>query len=470
MLPIDYRIRMKDLLEDEYDDFIRSLEAPEYKALRLNLLKADRAQLLAFLSDLEKEAGDNLVIEREPVPWEECGFYYSLNKDASDDESKVRGPGSSPLHEAGAFYIQEPSAMKPVSLMDIKPGERVLDMCAAPGGKSTQIAADLGGEGMLISNEYVRQRALILSSNIERMAVKNAIVLNETPEKIGRTFPGFFDKVLVDAPCSGEGMFRKNEQAVSEWSLENVKMCAARQDEILDHAACTLRYGGILVYSTCTFSPEEDEECVKRFLDLHPEYELISMEKLYPHKIRGEGHFVAKLSRGPVKDQTDAESDKITNRDAGRRRKKDARDERLKEYLNFLKELIPDDLLRGDYEAAERLLFFGDNLYLVPGGAPKLDGLKVVRPGLQLGTFLKNRFEPAHAWAMTLKKEEVINSVDITYEEARAYLAGMTIPHEGLGGWCLVCYNGISLGWGKLTGNIIKNHYPKGLRKNWSLK
>ena len=468
MLPIDYRIRMKDLLEDEYDDFIESLEAPEYKALRLNPLKADRAQLLAFLTDLENEFPGKLKIEREPVPWERYGFYYTLLKDAGDDSDKPIGPGVSPLHEAGAYYIQEPSAMKPVSLMDICPGDRVLDMCAAPGGKSTQIAAALNGEGILVSNEYVRSRALILSSNIERMGVKNSLVLNETPERIGSVFAGYFDRILVDAPCSGEGMFRKNDQAIEQWSLDNVRMCAKRQDEILDHVSGALRYGGILVYSTCTFSPEEDEECVSRFLNAHPEYELIKMEKLFPHKVKGEGHFMAKLSRGTYKER-EAHYPEALDGQQGRARKRTARDERIREFREFCEGMLTDAAFLTSDAAAGRLTFFGDNLYLVPEGSPQLDGLKTVRPGLHLGMFLKNRFEPAHAWAMSLWKGDVRNAVNITYDEAVSYLSGMTLTCEGESGWCLVCYNGISLGWGKRAGNVIKNHYPKGLRKNWSV-
>ncbi len=463
MLPIDYRIRMKDLLGDEYDDFLRSMEAPEYKALRLNPLKVDRAQFLAFINDIERGSLGDVIIERDPVPWEGCGFYYSIADGAGDEGARIKGPGLSPFHEAGAYYIQEPSAMKPVSLMDIQPGERVLDMCAAPGGKSTQISAYLGGKGLLAANEYVPSRANILSSNIERMGIRNALVLNEKPAKIGSTFASFFDKILVDAPCSGEGMFRKNEQALKEWSIDNVMMCADRQDEILSAAANALRPGGTLVYSTCTFSREEDEDCIERFLNTHADYTMIGMEKLFPHRIKGEGHFVAKLVRNGdaspiVRLSEDAASSK-------KNRGKSGRDEKAELFRAFCDDLLSDETAAGLREDKERLLSFGDNLYLRPEGIGALSGLKVIRPGLHLATYIKNRFEPAHALAMALKPGEVRRVVDITYEEARSYLAGLTLNASGENGWCLVCLNGISLGWGKLVNGTLKNHYPKGLRR-----
>ncbi len=456
MLPSEYTIRMKALLGDEYDDYLKSLEGPMIKALRLNPVKADEAQLLGLCRNA---FGD--VFER--VPWEPSGYYYPV------DES-IR-PGSHPLHEAGAYYIQEPSAMKPVTLLDVRPGQRVLDLCAAPGGKSTQIGGYLKGEGLLVCSEPVGKRAKILSRNIERMGIGNALVLNELPGKLSDIFPGFFDRILVDAPCSGEGMFRKNEEeALREWSPQNVEMCAERQAEILESAAGMLAPGGIMVYSTCTFSHEEDEGCIEGFLAKHPEFILISREKLFPHKIRGEGHFMAKLKK----------EGEGANRLPSNRPVK-GKDECIDAFRSFADQMFcGDNMGLFDLEnIGKRLTLFGDNLYLLPEGIPPLKGLKVERPGLHLGTVKRDtrkslRFEPAHALALALRPGEVKNSVNITQKEAGAYIRGMTLNiSDSIGlhntnkyrnGWILVCLEGLSLGWGKLVNGVVKNHYPKGLR------
>lgn len=461
MLPIDYQLRMQELLTDEYGDYVKCFDAPEYRALRLNPLKTDRAQFPAFI-DRYKEGllSEGIEISLEPVEWEECGYYFYADKDVK--------PGNHVLHEAGAYYVQEPSAMKPASVLAARPGEKVLDLCAAPGGKSTQIAGYMEGSGVLICNEIIRSRALILSQNIERMGVRNAIVLNETPQKLRDTFVDYFDRILVDAPCSGEGMFRKNPQAAAEWSMDNVRMCAARQDEILDCAASMLKCGGTLVYSTCTFSREEDEECAARFVKRHPDHELISMNKLFPHRSKGEGHFTAEFIR-----KGDPAGGYCAAGDAGSTGDKRITAARRDAFDEFIKTSLKDTeceyssgrmvCLKGKLNG--RLIFFGDNLYLVPPDAPGLSGLNAVRAGLQLGTFQKDRFVPAHALAMALRPFEVRNSVNITYDEAKAYLSGMTLDLCGDKGWYLVCYEGVSMGWGKLAGGILKNHYPKGLRR-----
>ncbi len=460
MLPIDYQLRMKELLSDEYDGFIRSFEEPGYKALRLNPLKLDRAQFPVFIRDFKNELMDcGYDVSFERVPWEESGYYYS-----GPDDLRL---GNQVFHEAGAYYIQEPSAMKPVTMLDVCPGLRVLDLCAAPGGKSTQIAGYMEGKGVLVSNEIIPSRAEILSRNIERLGVRNAIVLNETPQRLSDVFAGWFDRILVDAPCSGEGMFRKNPEAVNEWSVLNVKKCAARQDEILDCAATMLKHGGILVYSTCTFSREEDEECMERFLNRHPDYELVCYEKLLPHKIRGEGHFVAKLARkGERGNGYFAAS--LSEDPKGRRNKGNKVSERLSLFDDLLSSDITDAGLDGRY------IFFGDNLYLMPDGSPDPDGLKTVRPGLWLGSYAggkgkPERFVPSHSFALALKPCEVTRMVDITFEKARSFIEGLTLPlPDTYGGddkgWCLVCCEGISLGFGKIAGGMIKNHYPKGIR------
>lgn len=486
MLPEKFLERMQNMLGEEYPAFLESLSGKRYRALRLNPLKT-RIQ----------EGKEKLPFTLSPVPWTKNGFYY-------EEEEQ---PGKHPYHEAGLYYIQEPSAMAPVPrLMEERasaaaiperqeehvsaaaiperreepatPG-RILDLCAAPGGKSTQIAEYMRGRGMLITNEIHPQRAKILSENIERMGISNAIVLNETPESLSKRFIAFFDRILVDAPCSGEGMFRKNDNAGEEWSEENVALCAERQDGILECAATMLKPGGRLVYSTCTFAPAEDEGSVSRFLETHTDFCLEKEERLMPHKIKGEGHFLAVLHRegGQLKSAAAAGTEKsLTLKDC-------------REFLDFAKEALTipaEELTEGKI-----LLRFGEQLYLAPAETPSLRGLKVLRPGLHLGTMKKNRFEPSHALALFLKKEQVVHAVNLACDgtAVRKYLEGQTLTiGEGCDvkmahiitrgrmaaeqadvslpkGWCLVCVDGYSLGWGKAAGAILKNHYPKGLRK-----
>lgn len=248
MLPEKFLARMQQQLGDEYDEYLRSLQRPRAVALRFNPLKG-AIPALPFVG--------------EPVPWEPMGYYY-------DPDSR---PGLHPYHEAGVYYLQEASAMASAALLEPQPGEIILDLCAAPGGKSTQIAGRMQGQGLLVSNEIHPKRAKILSRNIERLGIGNAVVTGEAPAALADRFPGFFHRIMVDAPCSGEGMFRKEEAAITDWSEENVEMCARRQAEILDCAAAMLRPGGRLVYSTCTFAPQEDEETVEAFLARHPEFE-----------------------------------------------------------------------------------------------------------------------------------------------------------------------------------------------------
>ena len=260
MLPQLFLDRMKQMLEEEYPAFLNSYEDARYQALRINPSKTDRNRF-----------AEETSFHLQPVPWEANGFYYE----------KEDQPGKHPYHEAGVYYIQEPSAMAPAAYLDAQPGEKVLDLCAAPGGKSTQIAAAMQGKGLLVSNEIHPARAKILSENMERMGVKNVMVTNESPQTLAGMFTEYFDRIMVDAPCSGEGMFRKNEQACEEWSPENVQVCAARQQEILACAASMLRPGGRMVYSTCTFAPEENEGTISRFLEQHPQFHIVPVKK-YP--------------------------------------------------------------------------------------------------------------------------------------------------------------------------------------------
>lgn len=457
MLPQEFLDRMRQMLGEEYPAFVESYEKEKYQALRVNALKADCKRL-------KEEA----VFSLEPVPWEPNGFYYG----------KEDAPGKHPYHEAGVYYIQEPSAMAPAAYLEAKPGERVLDLCAAPGGKTTQIASYMKGQGILISNEIHPARAKILSENVERMGISNAMVTNESPQKLADTFSEYFDRIMVDAPCSGEGMFRKNEIACEEWSLENVKICAERQDEILDCAASMLKPGGRIVYSTCTFAPAENEGSISRFLERHSDFSIVDAERfkgmeggvadwvdnpacgiektirLWPNKLHGEGHYVAVI-------QKDGTCDASYEGYCKNGLQKGISEKECKEYLAFC-----EDFLRIKLEGI--LLKYGDQLYLAPKGMPSTNQLKVLRPGLHLGTMKKNRFEPSHALALSLKPQDAKYVTDFPADgaEIRAYLNGQTLNYEGEKGWYLITVDGYSIGWGKLAGGVMKNHYPKGLRKN----
>ncbi len=562
MLPELFKERMRRMLGEEYGVFLESLGEARSRALRLNALKkgvdgysaaskytagvgsgvdgkhgAANGGIMADGCGKGQGSIDTGFAHLTKVTWaENCCYYREMDQ-----------PGRHPLHDAGVYYIQEPSAMAPAELLDVKPGERVLDLCAAPGGKSTQIAAKLQGQGILVCNEIHPVRAKILSENIERMGICNACVTNETPERLAEFFPGYFDKVLVDAPCSGEGMFRKNEAACDEWSPENVELCAQRQDGILDQAARMLRPGGKLVYSTCTFAPEEDEGSIVRFLGRHREFVILPVEKerigladcdgsaaylecgmsgeavtgsealdfhlertlrMWPQRIRGEGHFAAllkkdcglaaadwrekamgteygaekpmRLKEGKQERPIERKQLRYPKRPAkGTQREQDKETEAL---FSFCDENIRFPV--SVKKAGESGLFseigrmvgmgeevrqirFGDHVYLVPEGMPSLSGLKVLRPGLHLGEWKKNRFEPSHALALALPPEYAAHVWDLDSRDplAEAWLKGQTFPAEGEKGWYLICVEGFSIGWGKLAGGIMKNHYPIGLRR-----
>ena len=438
MIPEQFTRRMQHLLGQQYPDFAASFTRPRRAGLRLNPLKTDTSPALEAFS-------------LRPVPWAKHGFFY-------DPDTR---PGLDPFHEAGLYYLQEPSAMAPAELLDVKPGMRVLDLCAAPGGKSTQLAAKLMGEGLLVCNEIHPTRAKILSRNIERCAVANALVLNEHPAKLENRFAGFFHRILVDAPCSGEGMFRKEEAAGRDWSEELTEMCAARQYEILCSAANMLSPGGRLVYSTCTFAPCENEGVISRFLHNHPDFSIVDPKsphfapgrpdwvqdpvpglehtcRLWPHLLEGEGHFAAILEKAEDGDGSDFSTV--------------AESKPPKEFLDFAANYA---LPRGKF------LSFGQNLCLVPHETPDLTGLKVLRVGLELGQALKNRFQPAHAWAIWLKTAP--STHEMTTEAALRYLRGETLPGDEAG-WTLMTCGGLSVGWAKGSGGVLKNHFPKGLR------
>ena len=467
-LPIDFINRMKEMLGEEYEDFISAYEDSDYHGLRINPLKAESKLLSEW--------------KLRPVPWCGSGFYYS-------DDMR---PGRHPYHHGGAYYIQEPSAMLVGELAAARPGMRVLDLCAAPGGKTGHIAGQMKGKGILVANEIVPQRARILSQNVERLGIRNCIVTNESPDRLAMGMSGYFDLVVVDAPCSGEGMFRRDDIAVREWSKENVNMCAQRGQDILEAADTMLGVGGRLVYSTCTFAPRENEGAIEEFLKTHPLYHIEKVQllpakgadpadgwpsegrpewsesrseeleftyRLWPHKLHGEGHFAAVLRKG----EEDRESRALLARPSkGKQGRDGALTQAVKMFEEFAGENLKDFMPEGEYA------LFKDYLYLMPGEAPSLKGIRLERAGLMLGEIKKERFEPAHALAMALRPLECLNvhNIDRTDEEtAIRYLCGESLSCDlKLSGWCLVTYDGISLGWGKAVRGQLKNHYPKGLR------
>lgn len=433
MLPQDFLKRMEKMLGEDYPAFYKEYERESYQALRINTLKGNREKVLAALP-----------FHLTPVAWAENGFYYE----------KEDFPGKHPYHDAGVYYIQEPSAMLPSKLLEAKPGERILDLCAAPGGKSTAIAAAMKGEGILISNEIHPARAKILSGNIERMGIKNAIVTNESPEKLALLFEGYFDRIMVDAPCSGEGMFRKNGEACREWSPDSVRICAERQNHILRQAALMLKPGGTMVYSTCTFSREENEDVIERFLQQHPDFSLEQEERMWPHKIAGEGHFAAVLKlKGQRGDGEERQKKRGEEKGIGKRE--------ASLCMEFMEKYIKTSF-------SGILLRFGEQIYLAPEHTPSLKGIRVIRPGLHLGTMKKERFEPSHSLALALTKEQARYVLDLSSKERDIwdYLGGKALAFEGKKGWYLICVDGYGTGWGKMAGGMMKNHYPKGLRKN----
>ena len=455
-LPVAFQNQMKRLLgEAGFFAYEKALSEPVTRALRVNLLHFADGKAPCEIEGLGN-----------PVPWARGAYFV---------EGDAR-PGLSPLHEGGLFYLQEPSAMTAVSVLDPQPGERVLDLCAAPGGKSTQIAALMGGEGLVVANEPVPSRAQILSRNVERMGVRNAVVTSAYPQELAPHFAAFFDRILVDAPCSGEGMFRRQPEAIDEWSENAPRGCADRQMEILEEAAKMLAPGGRMVYSTCTFNDTENEGVLARFLAIHPEFALEAFHlpglpeakegylHLYPHEMRGEGHFVSLL----VKDVNApaAEDPQMAKQGRKDRSPKPQRGKGAK-AKEEAKIDLPDVLAKG--VTFDRLYTAGGCLWNLPQGLDmeRLSGLRVLRTGLLLARMEGKRAEPDHALAMALRPEEAARVVSLDREQALAYQAGeaLMLGDELESGYTLLCHEGVSLGFGKQAGGVMKNHYPKGLRR-----
>ncbi|AIQ57776.1 RsmB/NOP family class I SAM-dependent RNA methyltransferase [Paenibacillus borealis] len=510
-LPGLFMERMKELLGPEYELFVDTYKQSPYGGIRANTLKIT-------VDELRGRSPFGL----EPIPWCPTGFYTG----------EGARPGKHPYYHAGLYYIQEPSAMAPVELLGVQPGDRVLDLCAAPGGKSTQIAAKLQGEGLLVTNDLHPERTKALAKNLELYGVRNGIVLNESPERIAAAFPGFFDRILIDAPCSGEGMFRKDEDMVKQWEPETPAKYAGMQREILAAAAAALKPGGTVVYSTCTFALEENEEMIEEFLSGHPQFSLVPVggsgpfaaglgplpgaARLWPHKVKGEGHFMAVLQHdgsesldsdgeAAAEAKADLQEAALTissrNRDArsaspakasagraesgrggkggrgsgkagasaGRQAQGTGEEVSLAVYADFIQELL------GTMPAGYPI-WFGDHLYISPLPREALDGLKTIRPGWYVGHMKSGRFIPGHPLATALRPAESSRSVSLSTEsgEAVSYLKGETlsIPEERLSikaghaskGYTLVCIDGFSAGWGKWQDGMLKNEYPAGWR------
>ena len=456
MLPSAYLDRMKGMLGEEYDSFMAHYEDPPSVGLRVNTLK------------LNPQAFVNLWPDAlTPIPWTQSGF--TLPPDSR--------PGKHPYHAAGLYYLQDPAAMAVAEVLDPQPGERVLDLSAAPGGKSTHLAAKLGNQGLLVANDIHPRRVKDLAKNLERWGTRNTIILNETPSRLVEHFGAYFDKVLVDAPCSGEGMFRKDPAARQEWTPKLVESCAIRQDGIMRDAARLVRPGGCLAYATCTFAPEEDEGTVTRFLQEHPDYQLVDIAmadgrvpeftqqieasyppamartlRLWPHKVPGEGHFVALFQRSG-----NANGDPVRLAVANYGPVPQEASSYLHSFLEDVMNWRP---------SMERLALHGTYLYQLPERMPELSGLRVIHWGFWLGMVKVKRFEPSHALALGLTPGDFRQVIDLTAEDARimAYLHGEVLPIPGPDGWVLVAVDGFPVGWGKRVQNRVKSHSPKWLR------
>ncbi len=431
-LPIEFTDRMKEYLGERYNNFLDSYEKPPVKGIRINTKKTGKDTVAKYFD----------VFKDTP---------YSSDSFVTDTE-KV---GTMPIFLSGGFYSQEPSASLPVVVLNPNKDDKVLDLCAAPGGKSTQIATYLGDNGLLWSNEIVKSRANILLSNIERMGIDNAVISNAHPDTLCSKLQGFFDKVLVDAPCSGEGMFRKNPTAIQEWSLEHVNTCAVRQLEILNSASKALKKNGVLVYSTCTFSKEENEYLCEKFVETNKDFELASIDieigekvlngcgiRLYPNEY-GEGHFVAKFIKinsdsNEVKPYKYKESDK----------------QAVSLYNSIFKGKLDRNIEK-----------FGSRYIILPNNLPVLNGINVIRAGVELGEEIGKRIEPSHSIFMAHAPEECNAHIDLTGDEKTltAYLKGEEIDCD-CKGYTAVAFQSMVLGFGKASNGRLKNKYPKGLR------
>lgn len=455
-LPIAFEEEMISLLgEEDYRKYTDCFDESRHYGLRVNTAKISVEEFLKIAP-----------WPLRPVPWIHNGFYY--------DGEKVQ-PAKHPYYFAGLYYLQEPSAMTPADRLPVEPGDRVLDVCAAPGGKATELGAKLQGTGVLAANDLSSSRAKGLLKNLELFGIGNVLVLSEEPGKLVPYFREYFDKILIDAPCSGEGMFRKDRKMVRAWEEHGPEFFSKIQRSIVTQAAQMLRPGGMLLYSTCTFSPLENERTVEYLLEQYPEFEICEMEgyegfsegmpevaekrdenlkktvRIFPHRMEGEGHFIALLRKG----------DGVPSHYATGKGKTGKIPEELDAFLKGVDR--PFDLYRIEIR--------GEKVYYMPEGVPDLKGVRFLRTGLLLGELKKKRFEPSQALAMNLKKEEYRYTLDLPASDERVirYLKGETLDVEDLAGpkekgWYLVCVDGYPLGFGKLGNQTLKNKYLPGWR------
>lgn len=461
-LPIEFEEKMRRLLGDEFDEYIKCYDAPRYYGLRVNTQKISVEDFLKICP-----------FEVTPIPWIENGFYY---------DGEQISPAKHPYYYAGLYYLQEPSAMTPANRLPVEPGDKVLDVCAAPGGKATELGAKLHREGVLIANDISSSRAKGLLKNLEVFGIGNMLVLSEEPGKLENYFSEFFDKILIDAPCSGEGMFRKDKKMVKAWEEHGPAFFSKLQRSIITQSARMLKPGGIMLYSTCTFDVLENEGAIEYLLKEFPEFHILEMQsyegfakgrpefsesgnpdlartvRIFPHKMKGEGHFLALLQKGEP-EETLSGSKSTTS--SGKKR-------------------IPEDMQQFFQNVSwqlhpERLDIHGERVYYMPENLPDMRGIRFLRTGLLLGELKKNRFEPSQALAMYLKKSEFAHTINLTAEDERItrYLKGETIEVDDLtdaneNGWQLVCVDGYPLGWGKLNRGTLKNKYLPGWRNQSS--
>lgn len=457
-LPKAFEEKMKQLLGEEFEEYIACYEAPRYYGLRVNTGKIS-------VEEFEKIC----PFEISPIPWIPNGFYYNGDKVT---------PSKHPYYFAGLYYLQEPSAMTPASRLPIEPGDKVLDVCAAPGGKATELGAKLKGQGLLACNDISSSRAKGLLKNIEVFGIGNVLVLSEEPGNLEEYFSDYFDKILIDAPCSGEGMFRKDKKMVSAWQEHGPEFFSNIQKSIIRQAARMLKPGGMMLYSTCTFDASENERIIDGLIRDFPEFQILPMEayegfaagmpqmtdsgreelkntvRIFPHKMKGEGHYLALLRKGSEISKTAEIQEKKSNKKIP------------EELADFFKNVSMD-------LDSSRLDIHGERVYYMPEGLPQLKGIRFLRTGLLLGELKKKRFEPSQALAMTLKKEEYKHSIDfpVSDERVKRYLKGETLEVDDLvgekeSGWYLVCVDSYPLGWGKLSKGTLKNKYLPGWRLN----
>ena len=455
-LPIAFEKKMRELLGAEFDDYIKCYEEKRLYGLRVNTKKISVEEFKKICP-----------FEIQPIPWIENGFYY--------DGEHVQ-PAKHPYYFAGLFYLQEPSAMTPANRLPIEPGDKVLDVCAAPGGKATELGAKLCGEGVLVANDISNSRAKGLLKNIEVFGIGNVLVLSEEPGKIEEYFTEYFDKILIDAPCSGEGMFRKDKKMVKAWEEHGPEFFAKIQRSIVTQAARMLKPGGMMLYSTCTFDPEENEGTIEYLRQQYPQFEMKEIwpyegfakgmpqvteskepafektVRIWPHKMHGEGHYLALLQKGE-------KSEKLVVKEKKKRAKK-----------------VPEELLAFFEDITwemdwSRLEIYSEKVYYMPEDIPNVKGIRFLRTGLYLGDVKKNRFEPSQSLAMCLKKEEYRRTISLSVEDERVirYLKGETIEVDDLvpqkeKGWQLVLVDGYPLGFGKLANGTLKNKYLPGWR------